>query len=76
MVNIKNSAQKFKENFSEAKSKPRSKRKAFVLGVATTVGIFGLTLLAPVLPAVAKDITKNTPTPGEICPSTTGVSSK
>ena len=63
MVNIKNGAQKFKENFSEAKNKPRSKRKSLLLGFTTVVGIFGVTLLAPVLPAVAQNVPQNTPKP-------------
>ena len=73
--NIKNKAQngvqKFKENFSEAKSKPRSKRKSLLLGFTTVLGIFGVTLLAPVLPAVAKDLPKNRAKPGEVCPAPT-----
>ncbi len=52
-----------------SKNKPRSKRKSLALGVATVLGIFGVTLFAAALPAIAKDIPKNTPTPGEICPS-------
>lgn len=69
ITNIKNGAQKFKENFSEAKSRPISKRKSLFLGFTTVLGIFGVTLLAPVLPAVAKDVPKNTPKPGEVCPA-------
>jgi hypothetical protein len=60
ITNIKNKAQngsqKFKENFHEAKNKPRSKRKSLFLGFTTILGIFGVALLAPVLPAVAKDL--------------------
>ena len=66
---VKNSTQKFKENVSEAKSKPRSKRKSLFLGFTTVLGIFGVTLLVPVLPAIAKDVPKNTPRPGEVCPA-------
>jgi hypothetical protein len=71
ITNIKNCAQKFKENFFEAKSKSRSKRKSLFLGFTTVLGIFGVTLLAPVLPAVAKNVSNNTPKPSEVCPSPT-----
>lgn len=60
-TNIKNGAQKFKENFSEAKNKPRSKRKSLLLGFTTVLSIFGVTLLASVLPAVAQDVPKGVP---------------
>jgi hypothetical protein len=73
ITNIKNKAQngaqKFKENFSEAKSKPRSKRKSLFLGFTTVLGIFGVTLLAPVLPAVAKDLPNKGAKPAEVCPA-------
>ena len=74
-ANLKNRSQKFKENFKEnfeeAKIKPRSKRRSLFLGFSTILGIFGVTLLAPVLPVVAKDIPKNnlTPGPGDVCPN-------
>jgi hypothetical protein len=75
ITNIKNKAQndaqKFKKNFSEAKSKPRSKRKSLFLGFTTVLGIFGVTLLAPVLPAVAKDLPKKGAKPGQVCPTPT-----
>jgi len=73
VTNIKNKAQngfqKFKENFSEAKSEPRSKRKSLLLGFTTVLSIFGVTLLTPVLAAVAKDLPKKGPKPGEVCPA-------
>jgi len=68
---IKNAAQKFQKNFSEAKSKPRSKRRSLFLGFTTVLSIFGVTLLAPVLPAVAKDLPKKGAKPGEVCPAPT-----
>lgn len=62
LTNIKNDVQEWKEilkeSFEEARSKPRSKRQSFVLGATTVFGIFGITLLAPVLSAVAKDLPK------------------
>lgn len=69
LANLKNRSHKFKEKFEEAKSQPRSKRKSLLLGFTTVLGIFGVTLLTPVLSAVAKDIPKNTPKPGEVYPS-------
>lgn len=73
ITNIKNKAQNgaqnFFLNFSEVKSKPRSKRKFLLLGFTTVLDIFGVTLLAPVLSAVAKDLPKNGAKPGEVCPT-------
>ena len=73
ITNIKNKSQngaeKFKENFYAAKSKPRSKRKSLFLGFTTVLAIFGVTLLAPVLPAVAKDMPNNGTNPGQVCPA-------
>jgi hypothetical protein len=64
-----NLTQKFRENVSEAKTKPRSKRKSLVLGFTTVLGIFGVTLLVPVLTAVAKDLPTEGANPSDICPS-------
>lgn len=66
---LKNGTQKFQENFAEAKSKPRSKRKSLFFGFSTVLGIFGITLLAPILPAIAKDLPKNGAKPGGVCPT-------
>jgi hypothetical protein len=59
----------FKKKFRESQKKPRSKRKSFLSGFTTVLGIFGMTLLASVLPAITVDITKNTPKPGQVCPA-------
>ena len=69
LANLKNRSQKFKKKFEEAKRQPRSKQKSLLLGFTTVLGIFGVTLLTPVLSAVAKDIPKNTPKPGGVSPS-------
>ncbi|MFT6843339.1 MAG: hypothetical protein ACJASR_002115 [Psychroserpens sp.] len=57
----------FREKFMKYKKRPRSKRKSFVIGFTTAVGIFGLTLFGPALSAVAKDVPKNLK-PGDIAP--------
>ena len=75
ITNIKNKAQngsqKFKENFYKAKNKKRSKRKSLFLGFITVLGIFGVTLLTPVLPAIAKDLPKKGAKPDQLCPAPT-----
>ena len=55
----------FKKKFKEYKEKPKSKRKSFIIGFTTAVGIFSLTLFGPALSAVAKDI----PKPTDIAPA-------
>lgn len=57
----RNGVQKFKKDFSEAKSKPISKRKSLVLGFSTVLGVFGVTLFASALPAIAKEVPKKNP---------------
>jgi hypothetical protein len=59
----------FKKKFKEAKEKPRSKRKSFILGVTTAVAIFGFTLFGPALSAVASDMPKGSPKPTDIAPA-------
>ena len=59
----------FKKKFKEYKEKPKSKRKSFIIGFTTAVGIFGLTLFGPALSAVAKDIPKGNPKPTDIAPA-------
>jgi hypothetical protein len=59
----------FKKKFKEYKEKPKSKRKSFIIGFTTAVGIFGLILFGPALSAVAKDIPKGNPKPIDIAPA-------
>ena len=59
----------FKKKFKEYKEKPKSKRKSFIIGFTTAVGIFGLILFGPALSAVAKDIPKKNPKPTDIAPA-------
>jgi hypothetical protein len=68
LANLKTRSQKFKENVEKAKTQPKSKRKSYLVGFSTVLGIFGVTLLTPVLSAVAKDVPKQAP-PNQICPS-------
>lgn len=53
---FKNFVQTVQENFNKSKETPRSKIKSLFLGFTTVLGIFGITLLTPVLTALAKDI--------------------
>jgi hypothetical protein len=64
---IQKTNETFKEKFTEARQKPVSKRKSILLGFSTVLGIFSITLLALVLPAIAKD--GPGPKPNEICPA-------
>lgn len=54
-----NGFQKFQDNVSEVKNNPRSKRESWALGFITVVGLFGITWLTPIFPAVAKDLPKH-----------------
>ncbi len=73
LYRFKNRGQDFKINFKKKvkkyKEKPKSKRKSFIIGFTTAVGIFGLTLFGPSLSAVAKDIPKGNPKPTDIAPA-------
>lgn len=57
------------KNFSEVKNKPKSKPKSLFLSFTTLLGIFRVTLIVLVLPAVAKDLPKKKAITDEICPS-------
>jgi len=46
----------FKAQYHEARQKPISKRKSAFLGFLAVMAIFGTTMLASVLPAIAKDV--------------------
>lgn len=61
---VTNLKTQFKKKYQEVKSQPNSKRKSLLLGFTTVLGIFGVTLLTPVLAAVAKDLPKGSPQPG------------
>lgn len=67
---FKNHSQIFKKKFEEVKRQPRSKRKSLLLGVTTALGIFGVTLLTPILAASAENVPQSTPGPSDACPST------
>lgn len=66
---VQNNFQKFKEKFSKAKNQQRSKRKSLFLSFTTVLGIFGITLLVPALPAIARDIPKKAPSSKDLCPT-------
>lgn len=70
---FKNRVQDFKINFQkkfkQSKEKPKLKRKSFIIGFTTVVGIFGVTLFGPPLLAVAKDLPKGNPKFTEIAPA-------
>jgi hypothetical protein len=78
MDNLKSNVQKFKINFKnkfkEYRKKPSSKRKSFIIGFTTILGIFSLTLFGPALYAVAKELPKSNPRPTDIPPSQVPVS--
>ena len=60
----------FKKTLDETRKKPVSKRKSVLLGFSMVLAIFGFTVLAPVLPVLAKDIPVPNPgNPGDISPS-------
>jgi hypothetical protein len=73
---LKKRVQDFKINFQkkvkESKEKPKSKRKSFLIGFTTAVGIFGLTLFGPALSALAQDIPKGNSNLTEIAPAPSG----
>ena len=70
---FKNRVQDVKINFQkkvqQSKEKPKSKRKSFLIGFTTVVGIFGLTLFGPALSAVAQDIPKGNSNLTDIAPA-------
>ena len=59
----------FQKKVQESKEKPKSKRKSFLIGFITAVGIFGLTLFGPALSAVAQDIPKGNSNLTDIAPA-------
>jgi len=67
--NSKTKTSDLKNKFNEARKKPHSKRKYALLGFSAVLGIFGITILGPVLQAIAKDIAKLPPPSGDLCPA-------
>lgn len=63
--NLKTQIQGFKDLVNKKKKEPRSKVKSFLLGMGTTLSIFGIAMLGSSLPAYAKDLPEPPPgTPG------------
>ena len=61
-----NLSQRVKKNLWEATKEPKLKRKYFFFGFTNVLGIFGVTLLATALPAVAKDLPKQVENSSEV----------
>jgi hypothetical protein len=57
----------FKDKLHEACQKPMSKRKLTLLGFSMILASFGITMLAPVLQAIAKDVPA--PKPTDVAPA-------
>jgi hypothetical protein len=66
MINLK-----YKNENSSPVARPRSRRKAFMMGFTTGLAICGLSLFGPTLSAVAKDIVSNNNT-GASVPTNNG----
>ena len=67
-IRIKNGSETFQESFEEAKKNPVSKRNAFLLGFTSVTTLVGVTMFAPMLPALAKEIPKDVPKPNGVVP--------
>ena len=67
-TNLKDRIRIVKERIKEIKERSKDKSisplKSSALGMATVLSIFGITLLFPMLPAVAKDLSKKPATSG------------
>lgn len=45
-----------KKKIKKYKERPKSKKKSFLVGFTAALNVFGVRLLTPALPAIAKDI--------------------
>jgi hypothetical protein len=68
-TSLKNGLETFQTNFEKAKKKPVSKRRAFLLGFTTVISLVGVTIFAPILPAMAKDLPKTSGKPDGLVPT-------
>jgi hypothetical protein len=68
-IRVGNFKSNLKKQFNESKKEPKSKRKSFIIGLLTVIGIFGLTLVGPALSAVAKDLPPAAPKPSGPAPT-------
>lgn len=68
-TSLKNGLETFQTNFEKARKKPVSKRKAFLLGFTTVISLAGVTILAPIFPAMAKDLPKTPGKPDGLVPT-------
>jgi len=59
----------FKAQYHEARQKPISRRKSAFLGFSAVMAIFGTTMLAGVLPAIAKDVPAPALKPTDVAPA-------
>ena len=59
----------FKDQFHETLQKPISKRKSALLGFSIILAIFGISMLAPILPAIAKNFPVPSPKLTDVAPA-------
>ena len=71
---LKTKYRNFKKEIQHEKTKPRSRKRDFMIGFGTMISLFGITIFGPKLAAVAKETPKspggtpNTPSPASTPP--------